>query len=189
MMPIEVPQGDGLCVQALDHLAAMVRVWTPDHGVVYVNRPWLEATGTTTEANRQDGWLQSVPEEDRPAIRRALEQATSGTSIRLTYRVRHRDGREQRVVDSARAWVEPGTSQLQGLVHTCMSEQVDPSEAGRTQTMSKWAHELRGSLNAILGWSDLLAGGDSSPEIMQRGLKAIADNARQQATIIRRMSE
>jgi signal transduction histidine kinase len=57
------------------------------------------------------------------------------------------------------------------------------------QSMSKWAHELRGPLNAILGWSDLLGGGENDAEVMQRGLKAIASNARQQAQIIKRMSD
>ena len=55
--------------------------------------------------------------------------------------------------------------------------------------LSQWAHELRGPLNAILGWSDLLSAGEMTPDVLERGLKAIATNARQQALIIKRMTE
>jgi signal transduction histidine kinase len=55
--------------------------------------------------------------------------------------------------------------------------------------MAKWAHDLRGPLNAILGWSDLLSTGDAAADVLERGLKAIASNARQQALIIKRMTE
>ena len=54
--------------------------------------------------------------------------------------------------------------------------------------MGRWAHDLRGPLNAILGWSDLLAAGENDPEVVRRGLQAIASNARQQAQVIKRMT-
>lgn len=188
------PSADGsdasaFCSLALDRLAALVRVWTPAEGVVYVNRPWLEFTGTTVEENHGDGWLQCIHERDRPAVRQALQRLHDVQPLRLHYRVRRLDGTDTQVCDSARPWIDPGTSRPQGLVHTCVTDDPSVARDAQAHVMGHWAHELRGSLNAILGWSDLLSGGETSPEIMQRGLNAIADNARRQAAVIRRMTE
>lgn len=176
---------DGMCQRTLDHLVALVRVWTPDAGVVYVNRAWRELTGSTLEENVGDGWLQAVHEEDRSRVLMVL--ATSGAT-RLSYRLRAADGTVVPVSDSAMAWTNEPSGQPSGLIHTVTAGAAGDA-ADPVRSMSAWAHELRGPLNAILGWSDLLSNGENEPEILQRGLKAIANNARQQAMIIKRMTE
>lgn len=176
--------GDPACRRTLDRVAAPVRLSIPGEGVVFVNRAWCEVTGTTIEDNLDDGWLQAVHEADRARV--LLELAASPVATPSDYRLQTRQGRTVPVSDCAAAWAEDAAASAGGVVHTLTIRDVG-SLAG--QTMSKWAHELRGPLNAILGWSDLLGSGENDPDVLQRGLKAIANNARQQAIIIKKMTE
>lgn len=170
----------------LDHVLAIIRVWTPADGVIYVNRAWRDLTGTTLEQNLGDGWLHAVDGADRVALLAALRAHPGGGSS--DYRVHASDGRAVPVHDAATALFDDTSRQMLGLIHTVTVR--DPATSvDAAPTMSKWAHELRGPLNAILGWSDLLAAGENDPAIVQRGLQAIASNARQQARIIKRMTE
>jgi signal transduction histidine kinase len=170
----------------LDHVLAIVRVWTPADGVIYVNRAWRDLTGTTLEQNLGEGWLHAVDTGDRAALVAALRGHPSGGTS--DYRLQAFDGRTVPVHDAANALFDDTSRELIGLIHTVTVR--DPaSTVDAPPTMSKWAHELRGPLNAILGWSDLLAAGENDPAIVQRGLQAIASNARQQARIIKRMTE
>ena len=59
---------DPACRRVLDQLVALVRVWTPTEGVVYVNRAWRDLTGTALEDNLGEGWLRAVHAEDRAAV-------------------------------------------------------------------------------------------------------------------------
>lgn len=184
MSEAERHAADPACRRVLDHLTALVRVWTPRDGVVYVNRAWRDLTGTSLEDNLGDGWLDVVHDEDRAAVLVAFGAA--GKPGPVQYRLSSTDGQTVIVNDvPSTATDEHGTGVVE-VVHTIV---VRDTETGSRQTMSKWAHELRGPLNAILGWSDLLGTGASDSDVLQRGLKAIANNARQQAQIIKRMAE
>lgn len=66
--------------------------------------------------------------------------------------------------------------------------QTNPDDL-RDRDISTWAHELRGPLNAILGWSDLLSTGGSPEDVLHKGLTAIASNARRLAAIIKQMED
>jgi PAS domain S-box-containing protein len=173
---------DLACRRTLDHVATPIRIWVPATGVVYANRSWCELTGSSPEDNAGDGWLQFVHEDDRGTV----QAAAPSTDAPREYRVQGRDGRTIAVTERATPWTDEGTDVVMGVVYTVSPRVVDED---RGKTMSKWAHELRGPLNAILGWSDLLSAGDSTSAVIQRGLKAIANNARQQAQIIKRMTE
>ena len=178
---------DHVCRRTLDHVGVLVRIWTPPDGVVYVNRRWLEFTGTSLQDNVGDGWLQCVHEDDRASV--ASHSAGDGRSEPATYRLKTRDGQLLAVTDSPARWTADDGARALGVIHTVTPGETSTAGDGRDKTMSKWAHELRGPLNAILGWSDLLSAGDSASDVVQRGLKAIANNARQQAQIIKRMTE
>lgn len=171
------------CRRLLDQLVALVRVWTPTDGVVYVNRAWRDLTGTTLDDNLGDGWLRAVHADDRASV-----QAASGNrgAAPADYRLTTRDGQSVMVRDAPSPWSDEGGGDAIEIVHTITTKDT---AAGNAQTMSKWAHELRGPLNAILGWSDLLGSGENDIEVTRRGLNAIANNARQQALIIKRMSD
>lgn len=194
-MSLPTTTSAGLLFEAFDLVAPPVRVWTPSEGALYVNPAWLALTGTTRADNDRDGWLALVHEDDRPAVLDALKrQAQATADFSLRYRLRGKDGDFRRVEDTARPWVESATRRVRGLVHTCQTPSADSPEtgaapAGGRPAFSQWAHDLRGPLNAILGWSDLLSTGQSDPEVLSRGLQSIAKNAREQAAIIRRLTE
>lgn len=177
---------DAMCQRTLDHLGALVRVWTPDEGVVYVNRAWRDLTGTTLEENVGDGWLRLVHDGDRARVLLAVGAASG--SARADYRLMAKDGQAVPVSDCPSRCTDDVSQRIVGVVHTVTIHEPSTSQ-DQGNTMSKWAHELRGPLNAILGWSDLLGSGENDSEVVQRGLKAIANNARQQALIIKRMTE
>ncbi len=176
---------DALCRHTLDHLLALVRVWTPADGVVYANRPWRDLTGTTLEDNIGDGWLRVRARRrprrrgDRPTLhtRGAVDRVPcAGVRRPGRARARHRRGVDRRGV---------ARGDRTGAHHHA----AGVPRAGRLpRRCRRWAHELRGPLNAILGWSDLLAAGENDPEVVRRGLQAIASNARQQAQVIKRMT-
>jgi PAS domain S-box-containing protein len=174
---------DPSCRHLLDHLVALVRVWTPIHGVVYVNRAWRDLTGTTLDDNLGDGWLRTVHAEDREGVRAAF---AGGRATHADYRLTTRDGQTTTVRDTPSPRRDKHEGEGGDVVHTIIARDVP---AASVLTMSKWAHELRGPLNAILGWSDLLGSGENDREVIQRGLQAIANNARQQALIIKRMAD
>ena len=176
---------DAACRRTLDHLSALVRIWTPTDGVVYVNSAWCELTGSSPEENVADGWLRYVHDEDREGLLSALH---ARSFAHAEYRLAAAEG-PTAVTDSAAIWRSDDDGGALALVHTITPKRESPADADRHKSMSKWAHELRGPLNAILGWSDLLSAGDATADVMQRGLKAIASNARQQAQIIKRMAE
>lgn len=178
------PGVDPACLRTLDRIAAPVRLSVPEGGVIFVNQAWCDFTGSSREANLGQGWLQVVHEADRARVLLAL--ATEPPTPSLDYRLHTSDGRTVAVSESSTAGGDAQTTDAIGKVHTVTTRE-DAAPGG--QTMSKWAHELRGPLNAILGWSDLLGSGDNDPNVLQRGLKAIANNARQQALIIKRMAE
>ncbi len=169
----------------LDRITALLVVWTPRDGAVFVNRAWRELTGTGLDANVGAGWLRCVHGDDRSALGAAL--GNGGRPPTLEYRLLDREGNTVPVVDCVHAW-DGGNDDGEGVVHTITPRATldDPRQA---RLMSAWAHELRGPLNAILGWADLLSMGETRPEVVQRGLEAIAKNARQQALIIKRMTQ
>ena len=173
---------DPSCRRVLDQLVALVRVWTPTDGVVYVNRAWRDLTGTTLDDNLGEGWLRTIPAEDRAGV---LVAFASAGATHADYRLTTPDGQTVGVRDTPSPWSGEHADDLVEVVHTITVRDT----AANVQTMSKWAHELRGPLNAILGWSDLLGSGENDREVIQRGLHAIANNARQQALIIKRMSD
>jgi PAS domain S-box-containing protein len=183
--------GPEICWDTLDHLKALVRVWTPQDGCLYVNQVWRDLTGQTPQECRGAGWLDQVVPDDRPAVVDALAAAVeTQRSFTSEYRVlTHQGGSPLAVRDWGQPWVEED-GHLIGFVHTCLPRQIMQEPATEAQeSYSSWAHELRGPLNAIVGWADLLASGAHPPDIVARGLKAIATNARQQAAILRRMAQ
>ena len=81
---------DPACRRVLDQLVALVRVWTPAEGVVYVNRAWRDLTGTTLEDNLGEGWLRAVHAEDRAAVLVAFGASPAPRSA--DYRLTTHDG-------------------------------------------------------------------------------------------------
>jgi signal transduction histidine kinase/ActR/RegA family two-component response regulator len=54
----------------------------------------------------------------------------------------------------------------------------------KDEFLATLSHELRTPLNAVLGWAEMLLGGQHKPTDVQRGLETIVRNARAQAQLI-----
>ncbi|HRI09542.1 MAG TPA: response regulator, partial [Nannocystaceae bacterium] len=75
--------------------AAPACLWTtrPDGACDFVNRTWLELTGTTFESQLGDGWVSSVHPEDRERTQIAyLRAVRARVPFRVEIRVRRADG-------------------------------------------------------------------------------------------------
>ena len=156
----------------LDATAVAMRVSTSAGAVLHVNTAWCALTGLSAPASLDQGWLSAIVDEDRPLA------AAPRTTDAIEYRVRTADGlrrvRDHAVVVASSDGADPL------VVHTVVPvTMVEPA---------RWAHELRGPLNAIQGWADLLASSPQDDAVVRRGLDAIASNARAQAAIIARMT-
>ncbi|MBA3485504.1 MAG: response regulator [Pirellulales bacterium] len=75
---------------------------------------------------------------------------------------------EQRLLDSERA----------------ARTEVERASRMKDEFLATLSHELRNPLNAILGWSQLLQMGDSTPQEVDEGIAIIERNARAQTQII-----
>ena len=82
--------------------AAPMMVWmsAPEEGCTYVNRAWLDFTGSSSEAQLGRGWLESIHPDDRESCARAFEvnvhrRQPSG----LEYRLRRHDGEYRWILD------------------------------------------------------------------------------------------
>ncbi|WP_133500374.1 ATP-binding protein [Cognatilysobacter terrigena] len=101
-------------------------------------------------------------------------------------------GSHIRMIESIAALASVGMSRVQLFV----AAQADAREkerlyrdavrAGRMkdQFLATISHELRTPLTSILGWSEMLASGRLSPEMVQRAVQTIDRNARAQAQIV-----
>ena len=176
---------DPACRRVLDQLVALVRVWTPAEGVVYVNRAWRDLTGTTLEDNLGEGWLRAVHAEDRAAVLVAFGSATG--AAHADYRLTTHDGQTVAVRDTPSPWTDEHGDGIVEVVHTITTQghrqreraddvQVGPRVAWPAERDSGVVRSARQRR-------------ERRSKSMQRGLKAIANNARQQALIIKRMSD
>jgi PAS domain S-box-containing protein len=82
---------------------APVMIWMSgvDKRCHYVNRPWLEFTGRSLEAELRDGWLEAVHPEDRQSCIDTFSQAFDRREpFRMEYRLRRLDGEYRWLLDS-----------------------------------------------------------------------------------------
>lgn len=83
---------------------APVMIWVTDPAgcCTYINRQWLEFTGTTLEENLGMGWTNAAHPDDRAIAGEVFLQANRQRApFRLEYRLGRRDGQWRWAVDSA----------------------------------------------------------------------------------------
>jgi PAS domain S-box-containing protein len=76
-----------------DSAPSLIWMATSDGSCFYVNRPWLDFTGTTLEQACGDGWAASVHPEDRTALLERNDDAFENrTPFSFEFRLRRHDG-------------------------------------------------------------------------------------------------
>jgi PAS domain S-box-containing protein len=83
--------------------AAPVMIWAsgPDKLCTYVNRPWLDFTGRTIDAELGSGWAESVhPDDVERCLATYHEAFDNRRTFRMEYRLRRYDGAYRWVLDS-----------------------------------------------------------------------------------------
>jgi PAS domain S-box-containing protein len=152
---------------------APVLVWVSgqDGHKTFFNRPWLDFTGRTLDAEKGDGWIQRVHPED---IRRCQETYAAAFSTRETFRVEYRLKR----ADGQYRWLlntgvprYTADGKFAGYVGSAVDitshkqaekELIRAKEAAEqaNQTKSTFlaiiSHELKTPLTAIIGYSELI---------------------------------
>jgi len=143
---------------------------------IYVNPAYEAVWGRSRESlmERPTSWLDAIHEEDRDRVIRAISgQREKGWDIE--YRLRRPDGSMRWVRE--RGFPVPGAddeaNRIAGVVEDITQrrrterELLDAKEAAERASLAKseflanMSHELRTPLNSIIGFSEILADGDS----------------------------
>lgn len=74
--------------QIAEILPHMIWVTDAKGNTEYLNRAWLEFTGTTLEDNREFGWMTAIHPDDRPFVKERWNEAVKNRSpYEITYRM------------------------------------------------------------------------------------------------------
>jgi len=153
--------------------AAPVMIWLagPDRWCEWVNRPWLQFTGTTLDEERGNGWTQVVHPED---LERCMGIYSTSFHARqpfvMDYRLRRHDGIYRWVLDNGVPHTN-GDGRFLGYVGSCVDiherKELEERLAERTQAMrlsdrrqgeflALLSHELRNPLAPIANAASVL---------------------------------
>jgi PAS domain S-box-containing protein len=153
--------------------AAPVMIWLagPDRWCEWVNKPWLQFTGTTLDEERGNGWTQVVHPED---LERCMGIYSTSFHARqpfvMDYRLRRHDGIYRWVLDNGVPHTS-GDGRFLGYVGSCVDiherKELEERLAERTQAMrlsdrrqgeflALLSHELRNPLAPIANAASVL---------------------------------
>ena len=153
--------------------AAPVMIWLagPDRWCEWVNKPWLQFTGTTLDEERGNGWTQVVHPED---LERCMGIYSTSFHARqpfvMDYRLRRHDGSYRWVLDNGVPHTS-GDGRFLGYVGSCVDiherKELEERLAERTQAMrlsdrrqgeflALLSHELRNPLAPIANAASVL---------------------------------
>jgi PAS domain S-box-containing protein len=153
--------------------AAPVMIWLagPDRWCQWVNKPWLQFTGTTLDEERGNGWTQVVHPED---LERCMGIYSTSFHARqpfvMDYRLRRHDGLYRWVLDNGVPHAS-ADGRFLGYVGSCVDiherKELEERLAERTQAMrlsdrrqgeflALLSHELRNPLAPIANAASVL---------------------------------
>jgi PAS domain S-box-containing protein len=158
-------------------------------------------------ARTEAGFLEFVHEEDRPAVRRAVDDAVASQSdyvIEFRFRRPGQNGWRWMEGRGRAVYAEDGTPRslygigidvtarkrtelaLREAKTAAEQAQIQLEEASRLKDefLATLSHELRTPLNAVLGWVRMLRQDAMQPSMRQRALETIERNAAAQALLV-----
>jgi PAS domain S-box-containing protein len=172
----------------------------------FFNAPWLRFRGRTLEEERDYGWAEGVhPEDFQLCMDTFMRAFAAREEFSMVYRLQRGDGAYRWVLDNG-APRYGGDGRFAGYVGSCIditdrieaerererayaSELAARAEAERLsrlkdEFLATLSHELRTPMNAITGWSQLLAEGNLAPDVVTQAIESVHRNAQAQNRII-----
>ena len=198
--------GEARFREMADNAPMMVWVTEADGTCSFLSKSWYDFTGQTPGTAIGPGWSEAIHPEDRQAAVALFEAAcASRERVRGEYRLRRADGEYRWAIDTAVPRFAPDGEFL-GFIGSVIditdrkdaedrreqaleAERTARAEAERVNRMkdeflATLSHELRAPLNAIVGWSELLAEDALDLPETRRALASIERHARAQAHMI-----
>jgi PAS domain S-box-containing protein len=191
--------------------SAPVMIWMSDatKACTWFNSPWLQFTGRSLEQEKGNGWTEGVHADDLERCLKTYEtHFDARTPFEMEYRLRRHDGEFRWILDRGTPLFEG--NQFNGFIGSCidiserkevererdetlLSEHLAREEAERTarykdEFLATLSHELRTSLNAILGWTHLLSL-SREPARVSEAVEVIRRNAKAQAELVNDLIE
>jgi PAS domain S-box-containing protein len=191
--------------------SAPVMIWMSDatKACIWFNRPWLQFTGRSLGQEKGNGWTEGVHADDLERCLRIYETHFDARKpFEMEYRLRRHDGEFRWILDRGTPLFEG--NEFNGFIGSCIDisqrkevererdetlllEHLAREEAERTARykddfLATLSHELRTSLNAILGWTHLLSLSRDSARVSE-AVEVIRRNAKAQAKLVNDLLE
>ena len=174
--------------------------------LTYFNERWIEYSGMSREGDDGTKWLEYVhPDDIEKTKTRWAHSLDTGEPYEIEFRLRNADGvyrwfmsRAVPIFDekeSITQWFGTCTdiheNRVQGEERDFLlaSERSARDEAERAirlkdEFVATLSHELRGPLNSILGWTQIISTKKDDPQLFLRGIDVITRNTHIQSQLI-----